>query len=413
MEFGYSERQKQLMAEIREFCLKEIPEDYDPRFMMGGPTDEETNAFWHQFHLKGVEHGWPTAGWPKKYGGMGYTAMEQAAVASEMGYWGARWGGGVAMNWVAPTVLASGTEEQKQKWIPPIARGELTALEAFTEPEAGSDEANVQMRAVLDSDDFILNGQKTFITGPTKPDWLYTLTKTADVTPKHRGLTMFMVPADAPGITYRPLPTMGGSMQNEIFYDNVRIPKEYMLGELNRGFYLAMTTFEFERAAGGGLGAKRSMESIVEFCRQEKRNGKPLLKDPQVQEILTRMAVNEHLHFLFGWYTAWRRSQTQKLGPQRYDVGPLYQRFWQVYDGETMARVFGLYAQLKPNSKYAKYKGIVSRNWDKKHAIHSAGSPEIRRLVIANRGLGLPRIPRKFNTMINEALQEEGKTGTG
>jgi alkylation response protein AidB-like acyl-CoA dehydrogenase len=406
MEFGFSEEQKRLMAEIREFCMNELPEDYDPDYV-GGPPDVETHEFWKRFHQKGVEKGWPTAGWPKKYGGMGFTAMEQAAVASEMAYWGARWAGIMSLPLVGPTVLAAGTEEQKQKWIPQITRGEITCLEAFTEPEAGSDEANVQLRAVPDGDDFILNGQKTFISGNEKPDWLYTLCKTADVTPKHRGLSIFMVPADAPGVTFRPLPTMGGSMQNEIFFDNVRVPKGNMIGELNRGFYLAMTTFEFERAAGGGLGARRSMERIVEFCREEKRNGKPLLKDPKARETLARMAIHHHLAFLFGWYTAWRRSQREKLGPQNYDVGTLYHRLWQLYDGEAMGQVFGLYAQLKPNSKYAKYKGKASRTWEYKHAIHAAGSPEIRRVVIADRGLGLPRIPRQFHTMINEALKKE------
>ena len=406
MEFGFSEEQKSLMAEIREFCINELPEDYDPDYV-GGPPDVETHEFWKRFHQKGVEKGWPTAGWPKKYGGMGFTALEQAAEASEMAYWGARWAGQMSLPLVGPTVLSAGTEEQKQKWIPPIARGEITSFEAFTEPEAGSDEANVQLRAVPDGDDYILNGQKTFISGNVKPDWLYTLCKTADVVPKHRGLSIFMVPGDAPGVTYRPLPTMGGSMQNEIFFDNVRVPKTNLIGELNRGFYLAMTTFEFERAAGGGLGARRSMERIVEFCREEKRNGKPLLKDPQAREMLARMAIHHHLAFLFGWYTAWRRSQREKLGPQSYDVGTLYNRLWQLYDGETMGRVFGLYAQLKPNSKYAKYKGKASRTWEYKHAIHAAGSPEIRRVVIADRGLGLPRIPRQFNVQINEALRKE------
>jgi alkylation response protein AidB-like acyl-CoA dehydrogenase len=310
---------------------------------------------------------------------------------------------------VAPTVLAAGTDEQRQKWIPPIARGELSAFEAFTEPDAGSDEANVQLRAVPDGDDFILNGQKTFVSGSSKPDWLYTLAKTADAVPKHRGLSVFMVPGDAPGVTYRPLPTMGGSMQNEIFYDNVRIPKEYMLGELNRGFYLAMTTFEFERARGGGPGARRSMERTVESYREEKRNGKPLLKDPGMREMLARMAINEHLSFLLGWYTAWRRSEMEKLGPQRYDVYTVLEKFWETYNGEAMMRVFGLYGQLKPNSKYAKYNGRASRTWERKNAIHAGGSPEIRKVVLANRGLGLPRVPRKFNTEINAALQGEAQ----
>jgi alkylation response protein AidB-like acyl-CoA dehydrogenase len=406
MEFGFSEEQKKLMAEVREFCMNELPEDYDPEYT-GRFQEDETQAFWKQFHLKGVEKGWPTAGWPKKYGGMGFSAMEQAAVSSEMSYWGARWGGIMAMTLVAPTVLTSGTDDQKEKWIPPIARGEITAFECFTEPDAGSDEANVQLRAVPDGDEYILNGQKTFISGGTKPDWLYTLCKTADATPKHRGLSIFMVPGDAPGVSYRPLPTMGGSQQNEIFYDNVRVPKENLLGELNRGFYLAMTTFEFERAAGGGLGARRSMEKIMEYARQEKRNGKPLYKDPKTREMLARMAIHKHLEFLFGWYTAWHRSQREKLGPQHYNSGTLWHRLWQAFDGENMRQVFGMYTQLKQKSKYAKYNGRPGRTWEYMHAIHAAGSPEIRRVVIADRGLGLPRIPRQFNVQINEALKQK------
>ena len=405
MEFEFSEEQKKLMAEMREFCMNEIPEDYDPEYS-GRFQEAETLDFWTQFHKKGVEKGWPTAGWPKKYGGMGFSAMEQAAVASEMSYWGARWGGIMAMSLVAPTVLTSGTEEQREKWIPPIARGEITAFEAFTEPDAGSDEANVQLRAVPDGDEYVLNGQKTFISGGVKPDWLYTLCKTADVTPKHRGLSIFMVPGDAPGVSYRPLPTMGGSQQNEIFYDNVRVPKENLVGELNRGFYLAMTTFEFERAAGGGLGARRSMEKIMEYAREEKRNGKQLYKDPKARDMLSRMAINKHLEFLFGWYTAWHRSQREKLGPQHYNSGTLWHRLWQTFDGEQMGRVFGMYTQLKQKSKYGKYHGRPGRTWEYMHAIHAAGSPEIRRVVIADRGLGLPRIPKQFNVQINEALKQ-------
>jgi alkylation response protein AidB-like acyl-CoA dehydrogenase len=393
------------MAEMREFCINELPEDYDPEYA-GRFQEADTQKFWKQFHQKGVEKGWPTAGWPEKYGGMGFSAMEQAAVSSEMSYWGARWGGLMAMSLVAPTVLAAGTEEQKEKWVPPIARGEITAFEAFTEPDAGSDEANVQLRAVPDGDEYVLNGQKTFISGGTKPDWLYTLCKTADVIPKHRGLSIFMVPGDAPGVSYRPLPTMGGTQQNEIFYDNVRVPKENLVGELNRGFYLAMTTFEFERAAGGGLGARRSMEKIMEYSRQEKRNGKPLYQDSKAREMLARMAIHKHLEFLFGWYTAWHRTQREKLGPQHYNSGTLWARLWQEFDGEQLGRVFGMYTQLKQKSKYVKYNGRPGRTWEYMHAHHAAGSPEIRRVVIADRGLGLPRIPRQFNVQINETLKQ-------
>ena len=217
MDFVFSEEQKKLMREVHEFCINELPEDYDPDYVTG-PTDEKTYEFWKTFGQKGAKKGWPTAGWPKKYGGMGLTPMEEAAINSEIAYWGASWESDPAVGLVASTVLAAGTEEQKQKWIPPIVRGELTAFQAFTEPEAGSDEANVQLRAVADGDDFILNGQKAFISGDVKPEWLYTIVKTAEVQNKHRGLSIFMVPGDAPGITFRPLPTLGGFSTKRDFF---------------------------------------------------------------------------------------------------------------------------------------------------------------------------------------------------
>lgn len=406
MEFEFSKEQKKLMAEMRAFCIKELPEDFNPDFT-GRFREEKAEAFWKRFHQKAAKKGWPSAGWPKNYGGLGLTPMEDAAVASEMAYWGAQWTGIMSMSLVAPTVLAVGTEEQKKRWIPQIAKGEITSFEAFTEPEAGSDESNMQLRAVPDGDDYILNGQKTFISGGVKPDWLFTICRTADVTPRHRGLSVFMVPGDAPGVSYRALPTMGGSQQNDIFYDHVRVPKENLLGELNRGFYLAMTTFEYERAAGGGLGARRSMERIMEYARKEKKNGKPLYQDRKAREMLARLAIRRHLEFLFGWYTAWHRSQREKLGPQRYNSGILWHKLWPAWEGEQYGRVFGMYTQLKAKSKYAKYGGIPGRAWERMHSIHAAGSPEIRRVIIAERGLGLPRIPRKFNKMINDELNKD------
>lgn len=279
MEFGFTEEQEKLRKEVHDFFTNELPEDYNPAAVRrGGRGDLEEFAM--EIQKKAVERGYPSAGWPKKYGGLGFTSIEQGVVSGEMAYWGVGWPGAMGYNLVGPVTLAVGTDEQKERFVPPIAKGEVICFEAFTEPNAGSDEANCQLRAVPDGDDYILNGQKMFISGSRKPDWLYTLARTEDTIPKHRGLTLFMVPGDAEGVSYRPLPTMGGSMQNEIFYDNVRIPKGNLLGEINRGFYHAMATFEFERAAVS-TDVRRGMEKMVEFCRKQKRNGKPLIKDPE------------------------------------------------------------------------------------------------------------------------------------
>jgi len=214
-----------------------------------------------------------------------------------------------------------------------------------------------------------------------------------------------MVPGDAEGVSYRPLPTMGGSMQNEIFYDNVRIPKENLLGEINRGFYHAMATFEFERAAVG-VGARKGMERLVEFCRKEKRNGKPLIEDPEIRKMLARAAMQRQVLWLCGWYGASRRSQREKMGPQTYDLTMFLRKDQAPAGAEAMMDMLGIYAQLRSGSKYTKYDGALQRQWEASRVIHPAGSPEILKVVIANRGLGLPRIPRKFNVQINEALEE-------
>ena len=404
MEFGFTEEQEKLRKETHDFFMNALPSDYNPAAIRrAGRGDLEEFAM--ELQRKAVEKGYPSAGWPKKYGGLGFTSIEQGIVSEQMAYWGVGWPGAMGYNLVGPVTLAVGTEEQKERFVPPIARGEVICFEAFTEPDAGSDEANCQLRAVPDGDDYILNGQKTFISGSRKPDWLYTLVRTEDTIPVHRGLSLVMVPGDAEGVSYRPLPTMGGSMQNEIFYDNVRIPKENLLGEINRGFYHAMATFEFERAAVG-VDARKGMERLVEFCRKEERNGKPLIEDPEIRKMLARAAMQRQVIWLSGWYGACRRSQREKMGPQTYDLTMFLRKDQAPAGAEAMMDMLGIYAQLRSGSKYAKYDGALQRQWEASRVIHPAGSPEILKVVIANRGLGLPRIPRKFNTQINEALEE-------
>ncbi len=133
MDFVFSEEQKKLMREVGEFCINELPEDYDPDYI-GGPIDEKTHKFWKQFHQKGLKSGWPTAGWPKEYGGIGLTVMDQAAINSEMDYWGARWERDPAVGFMASAVLAAGTEEQKRRWIPEVLRSGVRVFQTFTEP---------------------------------------------------------------------------------------------------------------------------------------------------------------------------------------------------------------------------------------------------------------------------------------
>lgn len=405
MEFGFTKEQEALRKEIHDFFKNELPVDFRANEVRGD-KDSAQEEFSVELQNKAVKKGYPTAGWPKKYGGLGFDAIEQGIVSEEMAYWGVDWAAFGGYWLMGPVIMTVGTEEQKARFVPPIARGELICFEAFTEPDAGSDEANVKLRAVSNGDDFILNGQKTFIGGVKKPDWLFTLTRTADTTPKHRGLSLFLVPGDAPGISYRPLEIMNGYRTEEIFFENVRVSNKNLLGELNRGFYAAMATFEFERAAIA-LDARRGLESVVEFCRTKKRNGKSLIKDHKVRENLARMAIHQQIQSLIGWHGAWRSTQRGKLGPQKYDLASFIRKDLLPGTANDLMGMFDMYGQLAADDEHAQYDGSVGTRWEASRVLHPAGTPEILKVVIANRGLGLPRIPAKFNAMIAAELGKE------
>ncbi|MFC1958174.1 acyl-CoA dehydrogenase family protein [Chloroflexota bacterium] len=408
MEFGFSEEQEKLRKEVKEFFLDGLPEDCKPHV---GALSEELHSFWKQLQKKAGEKGYLTPGWPKEYSGSGMGVVEQGIVDEEQAYAGVVWPASLALRLMGPGLIHFGTEEQKKEFVPPIARGEQVWFEAFTEPDAGSDESNQQTRAVEDGDDYIINGQKVFITGGYEPDWLCTEVRTADVVPKHRGLSVFMIPADAPGVTIRPLPTMSFRLQNEIFFDDVRVPKKNMLGQLNRGFYHVMEMFGFERGGTGAPAlARRNLREFVQFCKKEKRNGKPLMDDPDVRLILAQMVVENEVHWLLGWHSQWWRGEWEKRGPKPYDLTSFFTKKFVTRHAGVMSEIMGSYGQLKKNSKHAKKVGPVldvEGEWQYVRSLHAEGTFEINKLVLASRGLGLPRVPAKFNKQIMESLQEK------
>ena len=407
MDFGFTKEQEKLRKEAREFFTNEMPEDFEPGVQRMFCLTEDQFSFWIALQRKAGEKGYLTPGWSEETGGLGLSHIEQGVVEEEWGHIGGRWPNFSGLSIAGPAVQVFGTDEQKRKFLPGIAKGEAVWNQAFTEPEAGSDEANQQLWAVEDGDYYVLNGQKTFISTISEPDYLYTLARTADTEPKHRGLSLFLVLADSPGITFRPLPCMGFGMQNDIFYENVRVPKENLLGELNRGFYHAMAAFEFERSGTDGpAGAKRSLEEFVQFCKETKRNGKPLFEEPEVRKALAQMAIDVEVQRLIAWQAVWWLSQKDKLGPQPYDLNGFFQKMFATQHPQTMMNIMGLYGQLRTGSKWAKFAGAVERRWQVARSVHPAGTWEINKIVIAGRGLGLPRIPAKFNKQIAEALQK-------
>jgi alkylation response protein AidB-like acyl-CoA dehydrogenase len=171
MDFGFDEEQEKLRKEVHDFYSSELPEDFSPYV---DAVNEELQSFYLQLQRKAGEKGYLTGGWPKEYGGLGLGSISQGVINEVEQQFGTWWPNNIGLSLAGPGTIIFGTDEQKKWAIPPITRGEVVWFEAFTEPDAGSDEANQQTRAVEDGDDFILNGQKTFISGGYKPDWLFT-----------------------------------------------------------------------------------------------------------------------------------------------------------------------------------------------------------------------------------------------
>jgi alkylation response protein AidB-like acyl-CoA dehydrogenase len=392
VDFSFTEEQEKLRKEVHDFFMNELPSDYRPGLSGRRASSEKQFEFWMQLQKKAGAKGYLTPGWAKDSGGLGLSDIEQGIVMEETGYWGASWPGNMGLRVCGPPLHVFGTEEQKKKFLPPIASGEAIWYEAFTEPDAGSDEANVSLRCMPDGDYFIFNGQKHFMTAPGPADYLYTLARTADSTPKHRGLSLFLIDAHTPGISYRPMPTLG-NFTVEIFFDNVRVHK---------------VTFEFERTnTGTPAMARRSLEELIQFAKEEKRNGKQLIEDDEMREVLADRAIEYVLAWLGGWRDAWFFSQRRRLG----SPPPSTSAFRGKTEAAPRAKAFvdslGLYGQLQRNSKYAKFAGQGERGWLSSRSMHPAGTIEVNKIVLAGRGLGLPRIPAKFNKEIAKAITEK------
>jgi len=180
-----------------------------------------------------------------------------------------------------------------------------------------------------------------------------------------------------------------------------------MLGELNRGFYHAMEVFTFERAGTAGpADAERNLQEFVQFCKKEKRNGKPLIKDPEVRKKLARMAVENKVRRLIGWHAQWWFGKRDKLGPKPYDLSGFFQKLLTNRHADMMMEILGHYGQLQTGSKYVKYDGRIEHAWLVARSLHAGGTFEVNKIVLAGRGLGLPRVPAEFNKQITEALRE-------
>ena len=387
MDFRFTAEEEAFRREVREFLKKE--------WTLGSVSieDPETFAEARRFEKRMADRGWRTMHWPKEYGGQGASHMAQIILREEMSYVGARILDGQGVHMIGPCIMVHGTEEQKKRFLPPIAKCEVIWAQGFSEPNAGSDLAGLQLRAVKDGDDYILNGQKTWTSAGTVGDWVHVLARTDADAPKHRGISYFLVEMKSPGISIMPIVNMAGMAGfTDTYFDNVRVPKDQMLGEENRGWYIAMTTLAFERSSiSFAAESARTLEELIAWAKETKRDGTPLIEDPLVRHKLAEMAIEIEVARLINYHVAWMQQRglipNYQASVAKTFGTELHQRL-----ANTGMQLLGLYGALDEKSKWAQLKGKIEYLylWTVGETIY-AGSNEIQRSIIAQRGLGLPR----------------------
>ncbi len=341
------------------------------------------------------ERGWIAPAWPKEYGGAGMTVMQQFIFNEEMAIHRAPRPLHmiIGLGMAGPTIIVHGTEEQKKKYLPGILKGEDIWCQGYSEPGAGSDLASLQTRAVRDGDDYIINGQKIWTTLAHMAKYMILLARTDPDAPKHRGITYFILDMKSPGVTVRPLINMADSHEfNEVFFDNVRVPKENVIGEENRGWYVAVTTLDFERSSiGNAIGMKQSVEEIIAFAREHADEPVSTLKTNPVlrYELADRMIEVEVARML-----SYRVASLQNRGLiPNYEASELklYSTELNQRIARTAMKVLGLYGQVR-DREHSPTKGRWTQTFLRSVAYTiEGGTSEIQRNIIAQRGLGLPR----------------------
>ena len=398
MDFRLGEKELALKEEIRRFAEAELP----PDFVRNTVIDGEFQDFEFEISVsrKLAQRGWLAMSWPEKYGGRDASLFEQTVYEMEIAYWGipGAWMGISGIQWVGPGLMMVGTEEQRHKYLPLIASGEKDGVwcTCYSEPNAGSDFANIQTRAVRDGDHYIVNGQKVWTSAAHRARWCWLAARTDSSAPKkHRGISILIVDMKSPGVTVNPILNYYGRHHfNEVFFDNVRVPASNVVGEENKGWYYLMQSLAFERRslAPTTYGAcKRILEDLARYAGQTEREGRLLSQSPLVRAKLADLAIDLEALKMFAFQLAWRISldqiPTSESSRNKVMSDELTKRV-----AITGAEILGMYSQVDPDSEWAKLDGAIQGAYlgFPGQAI-AAGTAEIEKSIIAQFRLGLPK----------------------
>lgn len=386
MEFRLGDASDGFRAEVREFLDEHLTDE-----VLEQATTTGTEHNW-EFHRALAAQGWIAASWPEEYGGQDRDPFEMTAMRDELAMRGAPTDGLGQALIVARTLRAAGTDEQRREFIPRVLTGEIIFGLGYTEPESGSDVAAAQTRAVRDGDEWVINGQKMFTTLAHEAAYVFMLTRTNTEVPKHKGLTLFIVPLDAPGVEIHPVHTMGGERTNATFYTDVRIPDAYRVGEVDGGWTVMTLALALERGGFAMNESDRVWEHTVAWAKTTTRpDGTRVIDDPLVRERLAVMRTNNEVAKLLAYRCSFVAARGRVAGVE----GSMHKLFYaesMTADSAELVDLLGVEGVLAHGAQDAPVDGLVEHLF--RHAAVTTiygGSSEVQRSIIAERGLGLPR----------------------
>ena len=397
MDFTLTPEQQSFRDEVRDWLGQNLPADWVARLRQGSDVPRpEAYRFLSDWQRRMYEAGFVGITWPKEYGGRGLSFMEEMILHEEMALHKAPPVLNIlAIGMAGPTIIAYGTEEQKKRYPAKMLSCEEIWCQGYSEPNAGSDLAALQTRAVKDGEHYVVNGQKVWTSLAHVADWMMLLARTDPDAPKHKGITYFLVDMHSPGITVKPLKQLTGDEEfNEVYFDNVRVHDSQILGGLNNGWAVGMTTLMYERLAlGFGLQVRLriALDGLVELARHTTKNGAPVTRDPVMRQKLAQLWIDTEVFKYTGARAITKLLKGELPGPEASTGKMMWVEGHQRLQ-ELAMEIQGPYSQIMKGSPRAVAEGLWQHTFLRSRANSiEGGTTEIQRNIIGERVLGLPK----------------------
>ncbi len=408
MDFLLTEEQEKFGKEFREYLRVHLTPEIraeieiflnmnkktDPgvygRGEYGGPKSKE-------FILRLGADGWLGVGWPKEYGGQGRSLMEQHI------FYEIIWDEGapfplLTLGSIGPAIMQFGTQEQKDEFLPRILKGELEVCIGYTEPDAGTDLFSLTTSAVTDGDHYIVNGQKVFTSMAHLADYVWLAARTdPDPAKKHKGVTLFLIPIDTPGISISPIYTLGGHRVNALYFDKVQVPKSWMIGGENKGYEVIVYQLDRERISlVPSSPMARRIEDTIRWAKETKINGRPVIDHPGVRSTLAELLAEVEVLKLFNYEVVDKMSKGMSVWAEASTV-KVFGADLNIKINNTLLEIMGPYGQVQSPDPLAAANGVPEwHHRDDLLFVFGGGASEIQRDIISMVGLGMPPSRRKI-----------------